>query len=290
MLLKKSVLVIGGSGFIGSHLVDELIINNYKVTVLDIKKSKFSNSKANYVISSTENNKKLSSNIKKNKIVYHLAGISDLNKAYKDPIGTAKKNILATVKILDLCAKYKVDKFIFSSSIYVNSSSGGFYKSSKIACESYIEEFSKLYGIKYRILRYGSVYGPRADQSNGIHLIIRDGLRKNKLVYNGSSRSIRKYIHVKDVAKISVKLLSNIYDNKYIDITGDKNLKVKKLLEIISKIMNIRNIEFSKNTYTGHYIKTPFNRKAAKSISIKHNNKIKIENGIKEILEEFYEY
>ena len=112
------------------------------------------------------------SKIIKNNIIYHLAGISDLNKAYKDPLGTAELNLLATVRILNFCVLYHVEKFIFASSVYANSNFGGFYKASKIACETYIQEFSKIYNLKYRILRYGSIYGPRADVSNGIYSIL----------------------------------------------------------------------------------------------------------------------
>lgn len=284
MALKNSVLVIGGSGFIGSHLVDELITNKYHVTVLDLKKSKYHNIKAKFIRGSIVNLKTISSLIKKNKIIFHLAGISDLNKAYKNPIGTAKINVLATVTILECCVKYKVDKFIFASSIYVNSTSGGFYKSSKISCETYIEEFSRLYGLNYRILRYGSIYGSRADLSNGIYSILYNCVKNNHLIYKGSSNSIRRYIHVKDVAKISVKLLVNKYNNKYINITGDNDIKIKELLNMISKITNINKIKFSKSKYAGHYIKTPFDMKKIKAINIKYNNKIKIENGLQELL------
>ena len=285
MSLKNSVLVIGGSGFIGSHLVDELIEKKYNVTVLDLKKTKFHNIKAKFVKGSIENPKILSAQIKNNKIVYHLAGISDLNKAYKNALGTAKVNVLSTVRILEYCAKHNTDKFIFASSIYVNSSFGGFYKSSKISCETYIEEFSKLYGLNYRILRYGSIYGPRADLSNGIYSILYNSLKKKKLVYKGSGNSIRRYIHVKDVAKISVKLLSSKYNNKYINITGDYDIKVKKLLKMISRITNVKNVQFSKSKYTGHYVKTPFDKKIIKTMNIKHK-KIKIEDGLKELLYE----
>ena len=98
MLKKKNVLVIGGSGFIGSHLVDELIKKKYNVSVLDITRSKYHNKNAKFIKCSILNYKYLSKIIKKNNIIYHLAGISDLNKAYKDPLGTAELNLLATVK------------------------------------------------------------------------------------------------------------------------------------------------------------------------------------------------
>ena len=288
MLQKKNVLVIGGSGFIGSHLVDELIKKKYNVSVLDITKSKYHNKNAKFIKCSIQNYKHLSKIIKKNNIIYHLAGISDLNKAYKDPLGTAELNLLATVRILNFCVLYNIDKFVFASSVYANSNFGGFYKASKIACETYIQEFSKIYNLKYRILRYGSIYGPRADISNGIYSILYNAKKNNKLVYKGSKKSVRRYIHVKDVAKISVKLLSNRYDNKFINITGDNNVKISDLLKMISSITRIKEIEYSKDIYLGHYIKTPFNLKPSKAISIKLNNKVHINNGIKELIKDIW--
>ena len=142
--------------------------------------------------------------------------------------------------------------------------------------------------MKYRILRYGSIYGPRADVSNGIYSILYNAKKNNKLVYKGSNKSVRRYIHVKDVAKISVKLLSNIYDNKFINITGDNNVKISDLLKMISSITKIKEIEYSKDIYLGHYIKTPFNLKPNKAISINLNNKVHIKNGIKELIKDIW--
>lgn len=289
MSQKKNVLVIGGSGFIGSHLVDELISKKYKVSVLDIKKSKYHNKNAKFIKCSIQNYTYLSKIIKKNKIIYHLAGISDLNKAYSDALGTAQLNFFTTIKILNYCVLYNVEKFIFSSSIYVNSTFGGFYKASKVACESYIQEFSKIHKLDYRILRYGSIYGSRADISNGIYSILHNGKIQNKLVYKGSNKSVRRYIHVKDVAKISVRLLANKYKNKFINITGDYDIKIDDLLKMISNITKIKKIEYSEDKYLGHYVKSPFNIKKIKAINLKQKNKIKIKEGLTELIREVYE-
>ena len=157
-------------------------------------------------------------------------------------MGTAQLNFFTTIKILNYCVLYNVEKFIFASSIYVNSTFGGFYKASKVACESYIQEFSKIHKLNYRILRYGSIYGSRADISNGIYSILHNGKIQNKLVYKGSNKSVRRYIHVKDVAKISVRLLANKYKNKFINITGDYDIKIDDLLKMISNITKIKKL------------------------------------------------
>ena len=95
--------------------------------------------------------------IKNSDVVYHFAALADLEKALVRPIETVNLNILATVYVLDLCRKYKVKRLVYASSIYVNSKEGGFYRSSKKAAEDYIEEFNKLYGINFTIMRYLSL-------------------------------------------------------------------------------------------------------------------------------------
>ena len=88
-----------------------------------------------------------------------------LDEALNEPVKSVNVNILATVQALELCRKYKVKRFVYASTIYVNSIDGGFYRSSKKAAEDYVEEYNKLYGLNYTILRFGSLYGPRSDNT-----------------------------------------------------------------------------------------------------------------------------
>ena len=150
-----NILVIGGNGFVGKHLVKHLVVRKHNVRVLDLNKTTYSTidiqKKVDQIIGDYSSKVSLEKAIKKIDIVYHLAGLSDLNDTLRKPAETAEKNIIGTIKILQACVKFKVKRFIFASTIYVNSSQGGFYKCSKIAAESYIREFSKLYGLKFTL-------------------------------------------------------------------------------------------------------------------------------------------
>ena len=99
------------------------------------------------------------------------------------PLKTARVNILGTVNILELAFKNSINKVIFSSSIYAISSNGGFYRCSKRACEDFFEEYSKKYNLKFSILRYGSLYGPNSDETNGIYKILKDAVKKKIRVH-----------------------------------------------------------------------------------------------------------
>ena len=137
----SKVLVIGGSGFLGSHVADCLIENNHKVTIFDKSSNLYLNDKQKFIIGDTLSSSDLSKAIKGNDIVYNFSGISEIDEVKKNPIEGVKQNILSNVMILDLCKKYKIKRYIFGSSIYVHSNSGNFYKSTKIACESLIESY-----------------------------------------------------------------------------------------------------------------------------------------------------
>ena len=179
------IAVIGGSGFLGSHLSDALSKKGHKVKIFDRKKSKWIKKNQKMVIGNILNLSSLKKVIKGSQIVYNFAALSDIDYAKYRPIETVKINILGTLNVLTLSKKYNVKKFIQASTIYATSEEGGFYARSKKAAEDYIEEFKKIYGLNYTILRFGSLYGERSDNSNGIRSIIYNAIKKKKLIYRG---------------------------------------------------------------------------------------------------------
>ena len=197
-----TVLVTGGSGFLGSHVINQLINKGFKVVNYDLSNSPHVSKKCKFIKGDILDYRKLDKILKSNKIkiIYHFAGLADIEMSAKMPLKTAQVNILGTVNILNLSVKNLIKKIIFSSSIYAISSNGGFYRCSKRACEDFFEEYSKKYNLKFSILRYGSLYGPNSDETNGIYKILKDAIRKNKLEYIGSQNAKRRYIHVKDAA------------------------------------------------------------------------------------------
>ena len=110
---------------------------------------------------------------------------------------------------------------------------------SKKAAEDYVDEYNKIYGINYTILRYGSIYGPRSDDTNGVNKIIKNAILTGEINYMGNKNSVREYIHVFDAALASVGVLKNEFKNKCIIITGKKSVKVSKFLKILAKIMQL---------------------------------------------------
>ena len=279
-------LVTGGSGFIGSHLVDELINQRHQVTVLDRILSKgIKNKKIKFVRTDLSNEKQLKKAFKNQDVIFHFGGLSGINESMINPLRTADYNIMGTIRLLKLSKEFKIKRFIFASTVYVNSEQGSFYKSSKRAAEDFIEEYKKKYKLNFTILRFGTVYGERASKENSIDKIINNALKKKKIIYSGNKKSIREYIHVKDAVKATVKILKKKFINKYINITGSKRISVVKALNIIKKELNLNTkIIYENKKEEGHYINTPDNLKIKKATKIKIKKNTPFNIGIREII------
>ena len=151
---------------------------------------------------------------------------------------------------------------MFASTIYVYSELGSFYRVSKQACEKIIEEYKREYGLDYTILRYGSLYGPRANEFNFISNALKQALIKKKIVRKGDGEEVREYIHVKDAARLSVDALNDNFKNNNLIITGHEQISVKNLLIMIKEIFGGEiEIEFVGEKDPDHYKITPYNYK-----------------------------
>jgi UDP-glucose 4-epimerase len=257
--MKKAV-VIGGSGFIGSHVADHLSDAGYQVIVYDHNDSKWLRSDQEMIVGDILDDDKLNLVISGAELVFNFAALADLNQAIDQPFKTVDINILGTVKVLEACKNNNVKRFIYASTIYVHSREGGFYRCSKQAAEAYVEEYQRTYGLDYTILRYGSLYGPRADETNGIYRIVKSALENNIVKYEGDSESMREYIHVYDAAKASVDILNDNFVNESIVLTGQEPMRVLDMLKMLAEILGIPegNVEFIDGDYAGHYRRTPY--------------------------------
>ena len=282
----KRVLVIGGSGFLGSHVADLLTQKKFKVTIFDIKKSPWIKNDQKIILGDILDKKKLNQAISKSDIIYNFAGIADLNEALTKPTQTANLNIMGNLNVMEACIKYKIKKFVFASTVYVNSDEGGYYRCSKIASEEYLKEFGKTEGLNYTILRYGSLYGPRSDKNNGMYKILYEAVKNNRVVYKGHPETIREYIHVLDAAESSVMVLNKEFNNQILTLTGQQTIKVAEILKIICEILDIpeKKIRIIQEKQNGHYIRTPYAYREKFNKKLVPNRYIDIGEGILEII------
>ena len=286
--IKKKILITGGSGFIASHVADHLSENGHSVFLLDRKKSKYLKKNQKMIICDILNKKKIEQKLKNIDIVYHFAAEADLFDSNKNPYYSIQCNIIGTTNIAEGCAKNKIKQIIYASSIYALSEQGGFYSLTKLSSEMIIENYCKKYGMKFVILRFGSIYGSRANYFNTIQNFVKSAIENKKITRNSNGREIRNFINVSDVAKICTKIIKRKYYNSFLNIYGPQKKRVFEVLKYIKQnIPNTKIIFRKKNKMKYNYVTTPFTYKLRKGKKVKLDNYISLEKGIKDIIGNF---
>jgi UDP-glucose 4-epimerase len=284
-------VVFGGSGFIGSHVADKLTEKKYDVKIFDLKESPHLKRNQEMIIGDIRDAAAVGKALKGCDYVYNFAGIANLDDASTRPVDTVNENILGNTIILGASVKEKIKRFVYASTIYVYSDSGGFYRCSKQAAELYIEEFNRKYGLNYTILRFGTVYGSRADERNSVYRYLKQALTEGKITGYGTGDEIREYINVKDVANACVEILSKEFENKHIILTGHNPMKFRDMLETIREILNDR-VKIELRPPIGgrnHYSITPYSfipKIGEKYFSRTH---VDLGQGLLECLHEIYQ-
>lgn len=289
---SKNAIVFGGSGFLGSHICDHLTDAGYKVAIFDKKKSTFLKKKQKMIIGDISDLKKIKKAIKNQKYIFHFAGVSDIKESNLNPLQAIKFNIMGTTNILEAMKNNKkINRIIFASSIYARSKQGGFYSSTKRSCESLIEDYNNKFNINYTILRFGSLYGLRANYFNAINKFVIQAIKDNRIERDGDGGEIRNYINIKDAAKICIDMLDKKYSNKYFSIVGKERFSIKKLINLISKKTGTKKIIYYKNKLPGggtHYKVNPFTYKVKEAKFLKVKKPVKLEEGIQEIIDDYF--
>jgi UDP-glucose 4-epimerase len=252
------VLVTGGAGFIGSHVVDMLISKGFDVAVAD----NLSNGKAENV------NKKArfyKADITTHELVdvfqseipdcvIHLAAHINLRKSLEDPAFDATQNIMGSLNVLENCRHFHVKKIIYSSTAAVYGEPRYMpvdevhlirptspYGLSKAVVEDYIRLYSKLYSLKYAIVRYANVYGPRQDPLGeaGVVSIFIDKMLKgeNPEIY-GDGCQTRDFIFVKDVASATIAAMDA--ENGIYNVGTEKETSVNELFNMLAEITGFK--------------------------------------------------
>ena len=286
----SKILVFGGAGFIGSHVADALTREGHSVTIFDKKKSDYLTDNQKMIVGDILNRDIVRAAVKDSEVVYNFAAMADIQKALDNPVDAANFNIMGTMHIIDACREFSISRFMYASTIYVYSDHGSFYRSSKQACELFIENYHKEYDLDFTILRYGSLYGARANDFNFIRNCIRQALMEGRIVRKGDGEEIRDYINIIDAAKASVDALDADYKNSYLMITGAQTMKVKDLLSMIKEIMDDEiELEYNNDQMVGHYKITPYSFKPKVALKMAPKNFHDLGQGVLDSIYEVYQ-
>src|SRR5262249_5503327 len=127
----RNVTVVGGSGFLGSHVADQLSEAGYRVRIYDLVESPWKRPNQEMITGDLRDFDRLNRAVEGSDAVYNFAALADLNEALQQPVKTAEINVLGNVQLLEVCRLNGVSRFMYASTVYVNSREGGFYRCSK---------------------------------------------------------------------------------------------------------------------------------------------------------------
>jgi len=253
------VLVTGGAGFIGSHIVDVLIKKDHQVAVIDnlsTGKKEYLNKKAKFYQKDINDN--LDEIFKKEKpeIVIHVAANAMLRESLKNPLFDANSNIIGTINILECCKNNNVQKIIYTSTGGARYGEPKYlpidekhplnpaspYGISKHTAEHYIQIYGELYNLNYLIFCFGNVYGPRDDpKTNRVIAVFTDKILKNEnpMIF-GDGNQTRDFVYVLDLANFIVSSIDKTPKSKLFNLANNKQISVNEIFYILKEISGFK--------------------------------------------------
>jgi len=251
------VLVTGGSGFIGSHVVDKLRDKGVEVRIFDMVFPAF-RSDIEYYQGSLLDFETVRMSMNGIDAVLHLGAVADVNFVFAEPHYSESINVRGTINVLEAARRAKVKRVVYGSTTWVYSEAEGthvnentplhapshLYTATKMAGEFYCKTYSKLYDLEVTVLRYGIPYGPRARDAAVVPIFVRKALNGEALTIAGDGSQFRKFVYVEDLAEGNVLGLKSIAKNKVYNLDGQEKVTIKQIAETIKKIVGNVKIEY----------------------------------------------
>jgi UDP-glucose 4-epimerase len=303
---EMRIIVTGGAGFVGSHLVELLIKKNHFPIIIDnLSSGKYSyikkfvdSKKAEFLKMDIRNYKKLKI-LPKVDAILHLAAVASVVESITNPKYVNDVNITGTLNVLELCKEMKIPKLIFTSSAAVygdyekNISEKTItipttvYGSTKLTGEQYCKIYSELYSIKIVVLRPFNIYGPRQNDAYAgvIHKFF-DRIEQNKRpIIFGNGKQTRDFIYVKDIAMIFEKAVNynNLKKFEVFNLGTGKSVTINHLLKLCLKTKHKNLKPIFKKAIPGVVFHSTVNIKKLKN-NLKFIPKIKLEQGLERMI------
>jgi UDP-glucose 4-epimerase len=250
------ILVTGGAGFIGSHVVDTFIANGHDVVVVDDlstgRRSNLNPAATFYQVDIRSDELKTIFEKEKPQVIDHHAAQMDVRRSVVDPLFDADVNVLGSIKLIELARQYGVERFIYISTggaVYgepeylpcdeshpINPICP--YGASKHTVEHYLYMYHELYDLDYVVLRYPNVYGPRQDphgEAGVVAIFTGQMLKGEQVVINGDGEQERDFVFVGDCARANLLALSTEKSNTIFNLGEGKATTVNEVFAELKK-------------------------------------------------------
>jgi UDP-glucose 4-epimerase len=251
------VLVTGGAGFIGSHVVDRLIEAGHEPRILDLRCSPYRDD-----VETVIGDMRILDDVRRAMegcdAVAHLAAAADVGEVQQDPVLAEQLNARGTVNVLEAARELGVQRVVYASTIWVYSDveaervdedtallpPAHLYTATKLAGELYCRSYRELYGVESTILRFGIPYGPRARPAAVIPIFVNKALAGEPLTLAGGGMQSRRFVYVEDLAEGVVRGLAPAAANRTYNLVSDEDVTIRQIAEHVrDAIGNVELVE-----------------------------------------------
>jgi UDP-glucose 4-epimerase len=248
----RRVMVTGGSGFIGSHVVDKLADAGFEPRIYDLQESPHHDpDSVDTVVGDLFDHETLCAAMEDCEAVVHLAAYADVGIVAKEPVEAEECNSRGTLAVLE-AARVTGTRVIYGSTIWVYGASGDglidedaplglpdhLYTASKLAGEMYCTSYAELYEVPYTILRFGIPYGPRARPAAVIPIFVSKALKGEPLTIAGDGLQTRRFVYVEDLAEGIVAGVERGAENRVYNLAGDETVTIRELADVVSDLVD----------------------------------------------------
>ena len=240
------VLVTGGAGFIGSHVVDRLRAAGMTPVIFDVRPSPYHDD-VETVIGDIRERDQLERAMEGCAAVAHLAAAADVDQVAKNPADAEALNSRGTLNVLEAAREAGVERVVYASTIWVYSNAQDgpvdeeatlhapdhLYTATKLTGEMYCRSYAEMYGLECTILRFGIPYGPRARPAAVVPAFVRKARAGEPLTIAGSGEQSRRFVYVEDLAEGVVRGLSPEAGGRTYNLVSDEDVTVRRIAESV---------------------------------------------------------
>jgi UDP-glucose 4-epimerase len=247
------VAVTGGCGFIGSHVVDQLVLAGHDVVVVDPVRG-WRNPAADYRQADLFDQPALTAALAGVQAVFHLAGAADVNAVAADPVRAVQLNVEGTARILEAARQGGVDRVLLASTVWVYgatvgqgerteaapvdlSRAGHVYVATKLSAEMMVHSYHEMFGQSFTILRYGIPYGPRMRDALVVARFVRAALDGQPITIAGTGEQQRNYVYVEDLADAHVRALAPAAAGQTLALEGGAPVSVREIADTVCSLV-----------------------------------------------------